>query len=154
VFRFIHQNSGQDHNVLIADKSFENVAMFKYLGTTIRIKIAFTKTLRTDPIQGMLDTILFRFSCLPFCFLKAYNVDGQDVTAEFVTVHYSNISSFIMSVRGRFLYAIIKHRKQLRICYLQFSSFKLLLICLYNCCLCFLLFCFTANECSPELSDF
>jgi NAD-dependent dihydropyrimidine dehydrogenase PreA subunit len=30
-----HQNSGQDHNIRIANESFENVAKSKYFGTTL-----------------------------------------------------------------------------------------------------------------------
>jgi hypothetical protein len=30
-----HQNVGQNHNIKIGDRSLENVAQFKYLGTTV-----------------------------------------------------------------------------------------------------------------------
>jgi hypothetical protein len=33
-----HQNAGQSHNIKIANKCFENVAKFRYLGTTITIQ--------------------------------------------------------------------------------------------------------------------
>jgi hypothetical protein len=32
-----HQNAGQNHDVKIADGYFENVAQFRYLGTTINL---------------------------------------------------------------------------------------------------------------------
>jgi hypothetical protein len=32
---FCHQNSGQDHDIRIANRSFENMLQFRYLGVTV-----------------------------------------------------------------------------------------------------------------------
>jgi hypothetical protein len=42
------QNAGNNHNTEIDNKPFERVEEFKYLGTTLKIKIQFRKKLRTD----------------------------------------------------------------------------------------------------------
>jgi hypothetical protein len=34
-----HQNAGQNHDIKIANRCFENVAQFKYLRVTVTIKI-------------------------------------------------------------------------------------------------------------------
>jgi hypothetical protein len=60
-----HQNLGQNHNVKMADKSFENVTQLKYLEVRCKIKIAFTKKLIAHTIQGMLADIQVRIFCLP-----------------------------------------------------------------------------------------
>jgi hypothetical protein len=43
-----HQSSRENHNLLIANNSFENVTNFKYLKQQYQIKIALMKKLRSD----------------------------------------------------------------------------------------------------------
>jgi hypothetical protein len=45
------------HSIKIANRSFEDVTEFKYLGTTLDVKIVCTKRLSADQIRGMLATI-------------------------------------------------------------------------------------------------
>jgi hypothetical protein len=43
-----HQNIGQNHNLVIANKSFKNMAKFKHLGTIITNQNSIHREIRAD----------------------------------------------------------------------------------------------------------
>jgi hypothetical protein len=57
---FCHQNAGQNHDIKIAKRCFENVAQFRYLGRTKKIETWFRRKSRGNLIQVMPDTIQSR----------------------------------------------------------------------------------------------
>jgi hypothetical protein len=65
-----HQNVGQNRDIKTANRSFENVSQFKYLGTTITNTNLFRWKLREEYILVMLATIRFRTICLLVCCRK------------------------------------------------------------------------------------
>jgi hypothetical protein len=65
-----HMNAGQNHNTKIANKTAENISMFSYFGTTIKIKFAFRRILRGDYVLGMLYAAQFIASHLTVCCLN------------------------------------------------------------------------------------
>jgi hypothetical protein len=66
-----HQNSGQNHHIKINNRSFENVAQFKYLGTTVKnrnlIQEEIKKRLNSDNARYHSIKNLF---CLLVCCLE------------------------------------------------------------------------------------
>jgi hypothetical protein len=58
-----HQNAGQNPNIKLSNKFFENVAEFRYLGMTVTNQYFIN--------EEMLATIQFRIICLLICCLKA-----------------------------------------------------------------------------------
>jgi hypothetical protein len=59
-----HQNSGQNQNIRIANESFENVAKFKYWGTTLKNRKDIHDEIKSRLNQGMLVIIQSNFFCL------------------------------------------------------------------------------------------
>jgi hypothetical protein len=60
-----YQNTGRIHNLLAANKFFQNVAKFKYLETTVTNENCIHKEIKSKLNWGILATILFRFCCFP-----------------------------------------------------------------------------------------
>jgi hypothetical protein len=70
-----HQIAGHHHNLMIANKSFESVAVFryKYLGTTVTNKDCIREDIKGQIKFGeMLAIILFRICLLVFSKITVY----------------------------------------------------------------------------------
>jgi hypothetical protein len=62
-----HQTAEQNHN-MTCNKSFGNMKMFKYFGTTVKDQNFICD--ETKSIQEMLATVQLRICRLPICCLK------------------------------------------------------------------------------------
>jgi hypothetical protein len=65
------QKIGQKHSIKVANRSFEDVAKLKYLGTTLSDQ----NCMHEDKIRRMLATIRFRVFCPPACCLGTQRLE-------------------------------------------------------------------------------
>jgi hypothetical protein len=70
MFMSRHQTAGQSNYIRVANKSFEKMAKFKYLGTTLTDQNCIHEEIRSRLNSGMLATMQFRIFCLPVCCLE------------------------------------------------------------------------------------
>jgi hypothetical protein len=62
------QKAGQKHSIKIGNRSFEGVAKFKYLGTTLTDQNCLQEGIKSRLNSGNAATIWSRVFCLPFCY--------------------------------------------------------------------------------------
>jgi hypothetical protein len=65
-----YQNAGKNHDIKIANRSFENMAQIKHLGTTVTNQNLINKEIKRRQIQIMLTTIQPKTFCFLVCCLK------------------------------------------------------------------------------------
>jgi hypothetical protein len=67
-----HQNAGQNHDIKIANRCFENVAQFRYLSTTIRNQNLIQEKIkrRLNSGSACYHSVHNILSCLPFKNIK------------------------------------------------------------------------------------
>jgi hypothetical protein len=66
----LHQHAGQNHNIKVADKSFETVAQFMYLGMTLTNQYLIQEVIKRRLNVGNACYHSFQNFCLLVCCLK------------------------------------------------------------------------------------
>jgi transcriptional regulator NrdR family protein len=69
MFMSYHQTAEQSNYIRVANKSFEKMAKFKYLGATLTDQNCIHKEIRSRLNLGT-TTMQFRIFCLPVCCLE------------------------------------------------------------------------------------
>jgi hypothetical protein len=64
-----YHKAGQKDSIIIVNRSFEDVAEFKYLGTTVTDQKCMHQEIKSRLNSGNLTTIQFRVFCSPTCCL-------------------------------------------------------------------------------------
>jgi hypothetical protein len=72
-----HQSAWQSHDIKRDNRAFEYVANFKYLGTTITMKICFIRELKADCIPVLRATIQFGTFYLLVYHLNTYKFQNR-----------------------------------------------------------------------------
>jgi hypothetical protein len=66
-----HQAAGQIHyRIKVANKSFEDMAEFRYLGTAVTNQNCFNMEIMSRLNSGNAWYMQFRIFCLPFCYIE------------------------------------------------------------------------------------
>jgi hypothetical protein len=65
-----HQNVGQNRDIKIANRSFENVALLRYLGAAVAKQNMVQEEIKRRLISDMLATIQCRTFCVLVCCIK------------------------------------------------------------------------------------
>jgi hypothetical protein len=88
-----HPNSGENQNIRIANESFDKVAKFKYLGTTLTNQNDIHDEVKSRLNSGMVAIIQSKIFCLFSSYKKTYDQNIQNCNFSICAVWMRNLVS-------------------------------------------------------------